>query len=108
MTTDEIVSYLEAELGAYPKRASAVELYEFLVGKARLLRDANRQGLVEALGRWLELRSEPRTMLAVDIASKLELTELRGALEGLLHDVKSGNAFLPYYARNIETALAAL
>ena len=47
-------------------------------------------------------------MIAVDIASKLYLNELRPEIEKLLVDVEQGKAFLPFYARPIKAALAMI
>jgi hypothetical protein len=47
-------------------------------------------------------------MLAVDIAGKFRLAELRPVLEKLLVDVEQGKAFKPFYARPIKAVLAMI
>ena len=47
-------------------------------------------------------------MLAVDLAAKHQLTELRSELTDLLDDVRDGEAFKPFYDRPIQEALEQL
>lgn len=108
MNTDEATAWLESELKGFPERASGEDLYQFFVRIARrpLSSDAkDRQAFVEALREWFRSRSEPRTMLAVEIAAVHGVNELRADIEALLHDVKGGIAFRPFYSENIERAL---
>ena len=106
--TDDLLKILDAEVAAFPNRASGEQLYEHINKIAACYVVAERQKLVAALAEWLVLRSEPKTMIAVDIVGKQHLSELRPALENLLQDVQTGSVFMPFYARPIKIALAAL
>jgi hypothetical protein len=106
--TTELLQLFESELSAYPHRASGAELYEYFNRMAARHVGTARPALVTALRAWILLKSEPRTMLAIDIAHKLRLTELRPEIERLLADVEQGKAFLSFYARPIRNALLAI
>lgn len=106
--TTSLLDILDAEVAGFPSRASGEQLYEHINKIAARYVASERQELVSAVKRWLLLRSEPKTMLAVDIAGKLHLAELRPALEKLLADVEQGKAFKPFYVRPIKAALATI
>lgn len=108
MTGAEVRKWLDEELANYPDRTPGQELRDYLVRRTAPLVDTDRASLVEALFAWLQLREEPRTMLAMRIASKHRLVELHGAVAELLEDVRAGEAFLPYYERWILEALEQL
>ena len=57
---------------------------------------------------WLDERSEPKTMLAVDVIKELKLPELRLALEYLQAEIKENRAFKPFYACWVDSALRAI
>jgi hypothetical protein len=107
MNTDDAIQWLEGELQGFPSRADGAELYRFFIRIVRqpLENVEERPLLIDALRHWLSLRSEPRTMLAVEIASVFQLSELRVNIEGLLEDIKSGKSFQPFYARGVLAAL---
>ena len=108
MSACEATAWLESELKGFQERAGGEELYRFFVSITRkpLSTDAeDRQAIVDALHEWLGMRTEPRTMLAVEIAAAHGLSELRSDIGVLLDDVKAGKAFLPFYSQNIEKAL---
>jgi len=67
-----------------------------------------RLGLIEALREWLSLRNEPRTMLAVTMARKLGLRELKADIEALRKEVSEGRVFPRFYLREIDATLEAL
>ncbi len=108
MTGEEIRRWLDDELANYPERASGQELRGYLVRRTAPLVASDRAALVEALSAWLQLREEPRTMLAMRIGAEHRLSELHRAVEDLLEDVRSGEAFLRYYERWIVEALEQL
>jgi hypothetical protein len=108
MTPGEVLVWLESELSEFPERAAGEELYEFLVCRTESLSRTDRTALIRALASWLILRSEPRTMLAVEIAAAHRLSELRGEIQSLLSDVQQGRAFGPHYATPIGSALGKL
>lgn len=106
--TDNLLHVLDAEVASFPSRASGEQLYEHINKMAARYVASERRELVDALKEWLLLRSEPKTMLAVDIAGKLHLTELRPALEEVLVDVEQGKAFKSFYTRPIKAVLAII
>jgi hypothetical protein len=112
MNASELREILEGELAAFPERASGEEGYRFLVRITKSYADTARQALVEVLGEWLQLRAEPKTMLAVKLSVDHHLGELRTEIEALLEDVKDGSAFNPalrgYYARRITDSLSRI
>jgi hypothetical protein len=71
---------------------------------------AERSAVVELLRDWLSIRipqseRKPgdgvlagRVFLALEVAKKYALGELRSDIESLVADVRSGKTFLPYYA----------
>src|SRR5512146_806565 len=65
MSAQEALAELEAELAGFPARTPAEDLYRHMLGLATALMGAQREDLVEAVRKWLALRSEPRTMIAV-------------------------------------------
>ncbi len=108
MMMNDLLQLLNGEVAEFPSRASGEEGYEYINKIAGRYVTSERQKLVAALTSWLQLRSEPKTMIAVDVASKLHLNELRPEIEKLLVDVEQGKAFLPFYARPIKAALAMI
>ena len=110
MTAEEVRMWLEEEVANCPERASGEELYRYLVRRTAPLVESDRQSLVEALTAWINLREEsgPQTMLALEIAAKHHLTELRDEMEKLLNDIRAGKAFLPYYEQWVTRALEQL
>ena len=108
MTAEQLRKWLDGELNNYPERTSGEELYSFFIRQTAKFVKSNRRELIEALTYWLKLRIEPKTMLALDIAEKHNLTELREEIEDLLKDVESGRAFKPYYGQFIINTLKKL
>ncbi len=108
MTGEQLREWLDEELNNYPERTSGEELYSFFIKQTEKYVKSNRRELIEALTYWLRLRTEPKTMLALDVAEKHNLTELREEIENLLRDVENGIAFKPYYGQFITKALKKL
>ena len=108
MSIHGALDLFEAELSGHPDRDSAVNLYRHMLDLAQQVDVNDHEGLVRALDAWLKQRSEPRTMIAVDIAGKLKLTRLREELGRLLEEVRAGKAFLPHYARWISETIQAM
>lgn len=104
----ELLQILDAEVVGFPTKASGEQLYERIGKIAACYAKAERSELIAALADWLQLRSEPKTMIALDIAGKLQLTELRPQIERLLSDVEKGQAFMPFYARPIKAVLTRI
>ncbi len=74
---------------------------------ARLI-PGDRAGVVDAFRDWIARRSEPFTMLAVDVARMESLTELEPEVEGLQRDIAAGLCFRPHYVRRVDAALVVL
>jgi len=108
MTGAETRAWLEQEIAIFPERAPGEELYAYLIKRTASLVESDRCSLVKALAEWLKLRSEPRTMLAVEIAKTHHLAELRNDIEELLDDVRKGRAFKSFYQKPISDALNEL
>jgi hypothetical protein len=108
MMTNDILQILHAEVAGFSNRASGEQGYDYINKIAARYVTSERQKLVAALSTWLHLRSEPKTLIAVDAAGRLRLIELRSELAKLLVDVEHGKAFLPLYARPIKAALAMI
>ena len=105
MTGEEVKDWLDAEVEQFPQRASGEDLYRYIVQRTKHAAESDRWALVSALTVWLGLRSEPKTMLAVEIISKHNVVELRSAVEQLLADVLDGEAFKAFYEQPIRSAL---
>ena len=64
---------------------------------------------MRVLREWLQLRAEPKTMLAVKLAAEHHLVELRDSITELLEDVDEGTVFHPalrsHYSRRIREKL---
>lgn len=112
MTPNPILDWLDGELRTFPDRKSGEELYRFLARQTRTIAHDSRVDLVAALVHWLDMRSEPQTMLAMDLAVEHRLSEFQEPLEQLLDAVESGTAFRTplrsYYEQRIEDALRSL
>ena len=104
MTKQEILDWLEAEVQAYPERATGNECEDFIVRLAGRLVQSDRNQLVEAMRQWINERGK-RTLLAVRIAAEHKLSELKTEIDHLLQDVRAGRAFSPYYEEFIAPAL---
>lgn len=109
MSATEALRWLEGELANFPERASGEDLHRFFVEiTERIVRSSDltdRTDLVGALREWLKLRSEPRTMLALDVAASYSLSELKPDIEELLREVRGGKTLWPYYQDNIIRSL---
>lgn len=105
---DVVLATLEGELREFPARTPATDLYAHLLTVAQSFASTDRAGLINALQKWLDLRTEPRTMIAVDLVEKMALVDLRPELERLRDDIMTGKSFLPYYTQWVDAALARL
>lgn len=84
-------------------------LYEHVAAVAKhAIATGHREELVNILQDWIARRSEPETMLAVDLSYQLRLAELATGLNTLCADIQSGKCFMPYYSLQVERALAAI
>jgi hypothetical protein len=104
--TNILLQLLDAEVAGFPTRASGEQGYEYMNNIVARYAVSEREELIAARKEWLLLRSEPKTMLAVDIAGKQHLRELLPELQQFLADVEQGKAFKPFYARPIQKAIS--
>ncbi len=104
--------WLEGELEGFPSRASGEDLYRFFLQITKRIVESDdpedRAWLIEGLREWIGLRNEPRTMLAVEIASVYHLHEMREDIQRLLDDVRAGNTFSRFYECPILKAINGL
>ncbi|MCA3020194.1 MAG: hypothetical protein ING61_00240 [Rhodocyclaceae bacterium] len=108
MSANPVLDQLNSQVAAFPTRASGEELYDYVGRFAARFSSSDRDALAAAMTDWLILRNEPKTMLAVQITSDLQLVEVRPELEALLMEIREGRVFLPFYAKPIEAALLSL
>ena len=108
MTTNHLEQWLNSEVDDFPSRLSGEDLYEFVVRLSREISEDSREDFVIAMTNWLRLRSEPKTMLAVELIACHRLSELTTELEALLDDVSKGVAFKPFYDAPIKKTLAMI
>ena len=113
MTGEDLIKYLRETIAARPiDRTAGGELIELVIAETRAAAETERAALVAAMRQWLELRSEPWTMLAADVVAEYHLSELREELFKLLDAVAAGQVFHPglrdYYARRISDVLSRI
>jgi hypothetical protein len=84
-------------------------LYDHVATVARhALATGQREDLLNILQEWIARRSEPETMLAVDLVRELRLAELVRQLRELHAEIQAGKCFLPCYNEWTTRALAAI
>lgn len=83
-------------------------LEEHIADALKTFVSSDREGVVAALAEWIAMRDEPRSMIAVRMAMKYRLKELRDPIAALRKDVESGKVFLPFYKKKIDAALDEL
>lgn len=109
MGPEEAVAFLETPFD-YPRSGKSGEyLLECVRAKAHwLLDNGERSALVGALRGWLTDRSEPRSMMAVDLAGYLALQELRPDLASLRGEIDAGKVFMRFYLKRVDAAATAI
>ena len=107
MSKEEILAEFEIDFKS-PGSKYGEYLYQDVIKRAKDLILKDRLGVIEACKYWFSLRKEPYTMLAVDLANNLHITELKPELENLKKNIASGKIFLPYYAEGVDKALNAI
>jgi hypothetical protein len=108
MSKDDVLTAFETDMSDPGSYKSGEYLEEHILIRASNALLTDRSGLVAALQEWLSLRDEPRTMLAVTMARKLTLQELKADIEALRKEVSEGRVFPHYYLRKIDATLEAL
>ena len=109
MNKDEIKKLISQVAEYFPERMSGNEQTEILTKRLAPLIQSDRAAVVDLLHDWLALRipqSERKPedgkrefwmWLAIEVAKRYSLNELRSDIESLLADVRAGKTFLPYY-----------
>jgi hypothetical protein len=109
MKKEEIAAIIESVAQQFPARTSGNEQIKILATRLADFVQTERPAVVELLREWLAIRipqsernpedgkREFWMWLALDVAKKYGLAELRYNIETLIADVRSGKTFLPYY-----------
>ena len=78
--------------------------YEYL----RRVLHFDREGITQALCEWIDRRTEPETMLAVRLARRLKVIEVKPHIANLRKEVDRGEVFMRFYLLTIDQALDEL
>lgn len=105
MGKEDVLAILESDISNPGSYKSGEYLEEHALRHAFNIVTTDRPGLVEALTEWINLKTEPRTMLAVRIAQQLKLAELINPIRKLRNEIAHGQVFPSYYLRYIDEAL---
>jgi hypothetical protein len=120
MKKEELGALIDGFRRNLPERMTGNEENSILAARIAGLVQTERSGLVELLRDWLSIRipqsertpgdgvREGRMWLALEVAKKYGLSELRSDTELLIADVRSGKTFLPYYADMIAKYLRGI
>jgi hypothetical protein len=108
MSKYDVLTALETDMNDLGSYKSGEYLEEHVLMHARYFLPGDRSGLVEAMREWINLRSEPRTMLAVKIADELGLREMISDIEALRREIASAKIFPSFYLHDIDNALNSL
>ncbi len=109
MAKFDVVQALQSDLDNPASFKSGEYLEDRILRSVRrALAAGNRDGVLDALREWLNLRQEPHTMLAVTAAKKEQLSELAPEIQALRTDVCAGRALQKFYLRWIDEALHAV
>jgi hypothetical protein len=105
---NDVLELLEMDMSDPGSVKSGEYLRDHVLQHVRSALTTDRSGVVDALREWLNSRSEPRTMLAVSVARKLGLKELKTEVELIRDEVLNGRIFPMFYLDRINAALDAL
>ena len=111
MSKADVLAELQDDFENPGSQKSGEYLEEHVLATAyRALILGDRQALVEVLRDWISTRRAPQSRLAVTIARKLSLIELRQDIQGLRADVERGRAhdYDRFALRWIDAALQVL
>jgi len=120
MKKKELAALIDSFGRDIPERVTGNEENAILAERMADLVQTERSDLVELLRDWLSVRipqserqlgdgvREGRMWLALEVAKKYALNELRSDIETLIADVRSGKTFLPYYADMVAKYLRGL
>jgi hypothetical protein len=105
---EEALRVLETDITDPGAVKSGEYLREHVFRHAKTLVSEDRPSLIAALETWLADRSEPRTMLAVDVAGELRLRELASQLQVLRREITESHVFPAWYVRQVDRALSGI
>jgi hypothetical protein len=105
MSKNEILIKFEDCFKDPGSEKSGEYLEEHIIEVVRGLINTDRKALISIFQDWLNLRKDPETMLAVNIAKKFKLRELNEGIQQLLDDINDKKVFLPYYGSIIQKTL---
>jgi hypothetical protein len=120
MKKDELAALIDGFGRDLPERTTGNEENAILAERIAGFVQTERSTVVELLHDWLSIRipqserkpgdgvREGRMWLALEVAKKCALGELRSDAESLMADVRSGKTFLPYYADMIAKYLRGI
>jgi hypothetical protein len=120
MNKEELTALLEDFGQQLPERMTGNEQNALLAERIAGLVQTERPAVVKLLRDWLSIRipqserkpgdgvREGRMWLALEVAKKCALSELRSDTESLLADVRAGKTFLSYYADMIAKYLRGI
>jgi len=120
MTTAEITQLIEETLAALPERMSGNEANPLVAEKLRGVITTDRRSVVQALKTYLAFRVAPerrqpedavpeaRIWMALDVAKRLSLIELRPEIQSLVIDVRNRKIFLPVHEASVAKYLQHL
>jgi hypothetical protein len=120
MNKNEVAVLIERLAQGIPERLTGNEENEILAAHISKLVQTERSAVVELLRDWLAIRIpqserkpgdgrlEGGMWVALEVAKKCGLNELRSDIEALIADVHSRKTYLPYYEDMIAKYLRAL
>lgn len=81
---DDMSEWLDHEIDCFPNRTTKAALYKHFIDLSKLAIREDRTRFIDILSQWLQLQSEPKTMLALHISQKYKLSELDKELKKFL------------------------
>ena len=108
MSKEMVLSIMENDMLAPAAYKSGEYLEEHVFNHLIVILQTDREGIIGALQEWIGTKTEPRTMLAVRLATKLGIEELVPLLLDLRDEIKSGKVFIEFYLKYINEALLEL
>lgn len=108
MSKEDVLAILENDMSNPGSFKSGEYLEEQVLSRATGILHKDKQGLIEALIKWIEAKSEPRSMLAVSIAKNLGLVELKPQILDLKQKIECGKIFPRFYLKYIDEAIHEL
>ncbi len=113
MTKQEILEIVNNIHASIPERLTGNEEIAIITERLQSIVLEERQTMIEVLRDWISVRipenqrkkddgkKEGTLYLALEVAKKYSLKELRPDIEALIADIHSGKTYLPYYEEMI-------